>query len=431
MAQLEQSTEDESVIDQTVADDAFNSFTRSRALYRSLLEEEPASQSARFDMGIADFYVGYTHLRTGALASAEQPFKDYAMQMEALYREDPSDINFIFEFAASKQALFNLRLKRVSTFTPELEADMTAAIDAAEAAVAAVPGEPAMLDALSVVMNMASSALARECLYDDPRILSFRQRALDSAQQVFEQNPRNREAKGVVAEMHSALAQTYASLAGRKDRTSEAREHFLAAYRLRVELADTDPSNMFYATQVMRSRLSLQNLRLHDVDLHPESFTEQQALTGLGLETTRESAEELGLGMVWLLYSAENALIRHDDAQAAQSHLHTLIAEIPISVSDEAVVFTTLQARSLLNYLSDTTVEGASQQNQNLKLWQSQDCRSRFTRRLWHSLTGDYDLAAQELEGIRERGVTYPAMDFYEQLISQSEGSHNPSGHSN
>jgi hypothetical protein len=135
--------------------------------------------------------------------------------------------------------------------------------------------------------------------------------------------------------------------------------------------------------------------------------------------------------MVWLLYSAENALIRHDDAQAAQSHLHTLIAEIPISVSDEAVVFTTLQARSLLNYLSDTTVEGASQQNQNLKLWQSQDCRSRFTRRLWHSLTGDYDLAAQELEGIRERGVTYPAMDFYEQLISQSEGSHNPSGHSN
>ena len=181
MAQLEQSTEDESVIDQAVADDAFNSFIRSRTLYLSLLEEEPASQTARFDMGIADFYVGYTHLRTGALASAEQPFKDYAMQMEALYREDPTDINFIFEFAASKQALFNLRLKSESTFTPELEADMTAAIDAAEAAVAAVPGEPAMLDALSVVMNMASSALARECLYDDPRILTFRQRALDSA----------------------------------------------------------------------------------------------------------------------------------------------------------------------------------------------------------------------------------------------------------
>ena len=180
----------------------------------------------------------------------------------------------------------------------------------------------------------------------------------------------------------------------------------------------------------MRSRLSLQNLRLHDVDLHPESFTEQQALTGLGLETTQESAKELGLELVWLLYSAENALIRHDDAQAAQSHLRSLIAEVPISVSDEAVVFTTLQARSLLHHLSGTKFEGLSQTNQNIKLRERQDCRSRFTRRLWHSLAENYDLATQELEGIKERGVTYPAMDFYEQLISQSENSQKASGNS-
>ena len=70
--------------------------------------------------------------------------------------EDPENVDFILEYAASKQALFNLQLERETTFTPSLEANMLAAIKAAEDAVAAVPGEPAMLDALSVVMNMSA-----------------------------------------------------------------------------------------------------------------------------------------------------------------------------------------------------------------------------------------------------------------------------------
>ena len=53
--------------------------------------------------------------------------------------------------------------------------------------------------------------------------------------------------------MHSTLAQTYAALG----RPVAARDVLLNAYRLRIELADTDPSNQFYAAQVMMSRLSL------------------------------------------------------------------------------------------------------------------------------------------------------------------------------
>ena len=422
MAQLEQSTEDESVIDQTVADDAFNSFTRSRALYRSLLEEEPASQSARFDMGIADFYVGYTHLRTGALASAEQPFKDYAMQMEVLFQESPESTDFMLENAWAKQALFNLRLKRESTFTPELEADMTAAIDAAENAVAAVPEEPAMLDALSVVMNMASSALERECLYDDPRILTFRQRALDSAQQVFEQEPRNREAKGVVAEMHSALAQTYASLAGRADRISEAREHFLSAYRLRVELADTDPSNQFYAAQVMMSRLALQDLRTHDPSSLAKTFTERQALQGLGGTEGRREAMNSGLEAAWLIHFAEFTFIKERDLATSLNYARDLAELLKSSSMSETNYFVFLRAKTLLASLGNP-VEAVRSMRGDLALPLGADCRSRFTRRLWHSLTGEDDLAANELEGITERGVTYPAMPFYERLLEKVDGS--------
>ena len=211
MAQLEQSTDEQSVIDQATADAAFESFGRSRELYGAVLSGAPNDPYARFDVGIADFYIGYTHLRTGALELAEKPFQDYAARMNALFQEAPENSDFILENAFSKQALFNLQLERETTFTPSLEANMLAAIKAAEDAVAAVPGEPAMLDALSVVMNMSGLALERDCLYNDPRILSYRQRALDVAQQIYDLQPSNREAKGVVAHMYSALAQTHAA----------------------------------------------------------------------------------------------------------------------------------------------------------------------------------------------------------------------------
>jgi hypothetical protein len=423
MAQLEQSTDQTSVIDEETAQTAFSNFSRSRELYGLVLDSMPTDTNARFDVGIAAFYIGYTYLRTGQLEQAETPFQEYAARMDALYREDPQNVDFIFEYAASKQAIFNLRLKRESTFTPSLEADMTAAISAAEDAVAAVPSEPAMLDALSVVMNMGMLALGRDCLYQDPRIIEYAERAVMAAMEVFESQPRNREAKGVLAEMHSALAQNYAAL----NQTNDAREAFLDAYRLRVELADTDPSNQFYAAQVMKSRLDIQSLRTHDLNPNPETFTERQALLNLGSLEGRQQAIDAGLEAIWLLYFAEDSLLSDSGRDAAFNLVDDLTEQLDSLPVDEANQFVALRIITLGAHL-DRLPKYSYSRIQNLTLPDGQDCRSRFTRRLWYSLTGDYDLAAQELAGIRERGVTYPAMDFYERLISQSENSENASG---
>ena len=98
--------------------------------------------------------------------------------------------------------------------------------------------------------------------------------------------------------MHSALAQTYAAL----KQTKDAREAFLDAYRLRVELADTDPSNQFYAAQVMKSRLDIQQLRTHDPNASAETFTERQALLNLGSPEGRQQAIDAGLGGMALAF---------------------------------------------------------------------------------------------------------------------------------
>ena len=417
MAQLEQSTDEQSVIDQATADAAFESFGRSRELYGAVLSEAPNNPYARFDVGIADFYIGYTHLRTGALELAEKPFQDYAARMNALFQEAPENSDFILENAFSKQALFNLQLERETTFTPSLEANMLAAIKAAEDAVAAVPGEPAMLDALSVVMNMSALALERDCLYSDPRILSYRQRALDVAQQIYDLQPRNREAKGVLAEMYSALAQTHAALG----QTAEARVAFLDAYRLRVELADTDPSNQFFAAQVMKARLDLQELRTHDSDPLPKTFTEREALANLGTAQGRLQAKEAGVEAIWLLIFAEHGLLREEDRIAATDHTRALLDGFGSMSLSQADLYIILKAETLLRSLTKPTKEELLP-SRSLSLPESQDCRSRFTRRLWHAINGDEDFATAELKGMRERNVTYPAMEFYERLIAEMNG---------
>ena len=132
----------------------------------------------------------------------------------------------------------------------------------------------------SVVMNMASSALARECLYDDPRILTFSAGII--ALNKHTSKTRETKAKGVVAEMHSALAQTYTALG----QSAAARDAFLNAYRLRIELADTDPSNQFYASQVMMSRLSLQYLDI----THGSTEELHRARGFIGLGTASSSS---------------------------------------------------------------------------------------------------------------------------------------------
>ena len=422
MAQLEQSTDQTSVIDQATADAALESFGRSRELYGAVLSEAPNDPYARFDVGIADFYIGYAHLRTGALELAEKPFQDYAARMNALFQEAPENSDFILENAFSKQALFNLQLERETTFTPSLEASMLAAIKAAEDAVVAVPGEPAMLDALSVVLNMGMLALGRDCLFNDPRMIAYPERALDVAKQIYDLQPRNREAKGVLAEMYSALAQTLVLSAELDDRVPQAREAFLNAYRLRVELADTDPSNQFFAAQVMKSRLDLQELRTHDPDPLPKTFTEREALTNLGTAQGRLQAKEAGVEAVWLLIFAEHGLLREEDRIAATDHTRALLDGFGSMSLSQADLYIILKAETLLRSLTKPTKEELLP-SRSLSLPESQDCRSRFTRRLWHAINGDEDLATAELKGMRERNVTYPAMEFYERLIAEMNGS--------
>ena len=130
-AKLQQSTDETSIVDQGVADEAMDHFRESAKLYTILLTADPHNQMTRFDAGISDFFLGYGHLRRAEFGKARAPFTQYEEVMSRLFEEDSSNPDFIFENAAAKQAILRLRLQEETSFTSMLQTEMEAAVAAA------------------------------------------------------------------------------------------------------------------------------------------------------------------------------------------------------------------------------------------------------------------------------------------------------------
>ena len=300
IAKLEQGTDERAIVDEAAANAAVDNFARSSELFDIVIKTTPKDPQALFDVGIADFWTGYTRLRRGELDQARAPLVSYTDIMADLYQQDPNNPDFVTERVFAQQTLLTLTIESVDTYTDELAEQIETAVSIAEVATAQFPENADIWDAQVAILNLAASGLEQECLYNAPDLISFRQLASESASRALELEPRSRFFKRGAAESFSALGHTYDAL----NRPQEAREAYLNAYRLRVELADTDPTNKFAATQVLKSSLDLYRLRTHLTDT-PQSFLEDQATRYIEANESRLDAQEAGIEEVWLLYSAE------------------------------------------------------------------------------------------------------------------------------
>ena len=225
-------------------------------------------------------------------------------------------------------------------------------------------------------------------------------------------DPRNREAKAALAEMQSALGHTYDSLG----MIQEARDAYLNAYRLRVELADSDPTNKFSASQVMKSRLDLLRLQAHTHNDDQMSFTEREALFNLRNEKGRNLSRLAGLEAYWLLYSAEFALQMNQIAEASRHtsdlmHLLDPAANKDASVTEMAKLMAMLLGKALLKKDYET-IEVGSELGPNDAL----DCRSSINRWLFLTLQGMSDSAEVELDALHQKNFSPRYLAFYREL---------------
>ena len=417
IAKLQQGTDERAIVDKVIADQAVANFARSSDLFNVALGISPDDPGVRFDVGIADFWAGNIRLRRGEFELAKSPLENYAQAMMALYEADSTNPDYVIERVYAQQALLTLAIKTASSYNDELASQVATAVSIASEATLQFPISSDAWDAQLSIANLAATGLEQDCRYKDTTLLAYRQLASQSALKALELEPRSRFFKQGAAEMYAALAHTYDSLG----RIKKAREAYLNAYRLRVELADTDPTNEFAASQVIKSKLDILRLRTHAGDGSPMSFTEGEALHDFDTARGRAAATEANLEAFWLLYQSENAIKRGELPRAKRliPQLRALletatIEDSNITVSPMAVYMAELLIKSM-------EVPSASTDSlvSKFELPVALDCRSRINRWLGFSIVGDSNQAKTELDAMKQQNFSPSYMAFYESLIEQ------------
>ena len=136
----------------------------------------------------------------------------------------------------------------------------------------------------------------------------------------------------------------------------------------------------------------------------------------------KSAGKEAGVEAVWLLVFAEHASLRENDRIAATDHTRALLDGFGSMSLNEADVYITLKAETLLRSLTKPTKEELLP-SRSLDLSESLDCRSRYTRRLAFALLGDDAASQAEKRALDDRNATFTSMDFYERLIAEMNGS--------
>ena len=166
IAKLEQGTDERAIVDEAAANAAVDNFARSSELFDIVIKSTPKDPQALFDVGIADFWTGYTRLRRGELDQARAPLVSYTDIMADLYQQDPNNPDFVTERVFAQQTLLTLTIESVDTYTKKLAEQIETAVSIAGAATAQFPENADIWDAQVAILNLAASGLEQECLYN-------------------------------------------------------------------------------------------------------------------------------------------------------------------------------------------------------------------------------------------------------------------------
>ena len=414
-AKLEQGTDELNIIDNDAADAAVAHFARSTELYSLAYQGNRDSNDALFDLGIADFFTGYTWLRRGDLKQARAPLLRYADAMAKLYKADPTNPLYVAERVYAQQVLLRLELESSASYTKELDVLVKESVSIAQSATEQFPDDPDSWDASMAILYLAAESLGQECLYSNKDFVRYAELARDNALRALELDPRNRDFKQETADAYVGLAQTYDALG----RYNEARTAHLDGYRLRLEIADSDPTNQFAASQVMKSRLDLYRLRTHVDYKAPMTFSEEQALENLDTSEGRELAAAANLEAYWLLYTAERA-VQTADIDGATTRITGFQTLASMQETNGANISATAlhMARLLsqspkLNPSTGASIKVQSPPVDNL------DCRSRLNRWLYYGARREEQNANAEMKGMKAVNLQLSLIPFYQRLINQ------------
>jgi len=168
-------------------DHAMESFQQSRAAFIELHQRESATTRALFELGQAEFWVGYIHFDRGELDEAQERFTRYGAVTRRLVDADPNNAEMVMELAYTLTNLGALERARTDPDTDKALGLMQAGVQYNQIAVVLDPGNDTYQKDLRGSLAFLADGWLETC--DLGKAFDFRQQAVDLSRELYEKSP--------------------------------------------------------------------------------------------------------------------------------------------------------------------------------------------------------------------------------------------------
>jgi hypothetical protein len=183
---------------------ALENFQRSRAAFVELHQREGSTTRALFELGQAEFWVGYMYMEQGELDEAQERFTRYGAITRRLVNADPNDAEMVMELSYTLTNLGALESARAHPDTEKALHLIQSALQYNQIALVLDPENDAYRVVLATSLAFLADSWLNSC--DLGKAFDFRQQAVDVARELYLGSPESDSLKLDFALSLSGLA---------------------------------------------------------------------------------------------------------------------------------------------------------------------------------------------------------------------------------
>jgi len=233
---------------------AMKTFQKSKAAFIELHQREGGSTRALFELGQAEFWVGYVHYETGDLDRAQESFTRYGAITRRLVNADPKDAAMVMELALS---LTNLSIMERTRQNPDREKSLEliqSAMQYNQIALVLDPENSYYRRELANTTAFLAVAWLETCNLG--KAFEYRQQNVALSRQLYEESPEDSILKTELAYALSGFATVQRQMA----LADQALEGLRESEDLLSTLVQDDPGNLNLKWEVLLRQERIANL---------------------------------------------------------------------------------------------------------------------------------------------------------------------------
>ena len=260
-------------------DEAMDKFQRSRAAFIEYYQRDGNTTQALFELGQAEFWVGYVHFDMGDFDQANESFLRYGAITRRLVNADPNDAKMVMELSYTLTNLGALERVRANPDSDKALRLMQSSVQYKQIALVLDPGNETYRKDLTRSLAFLADAWLDSC--DLGKAINFRQQAVDLARELYASEPENVDVKLELAYGLSGLASVQKLIPV----TDQALANLRESRDLLEQLSIEDDGNLTLRWHAFLRGIRMLKIRMWNepsTDLWPEVKTAREKMEILG-----------------------------------------------------------------------------------------------------------------------------------------------------